>query len=166
MEHDQNSIRLGESSMSWPTKFEPNLISSLSANVWKLLDHSEARKMAEIQWSMTKSLSRLGKCLFFMMPTLISDNGYMCALSDLTHWGRVTHICVSKLTIIGSDNSLSPGRRQAIIWTNVGILSIGPLLTNSNETSIEIHTFSFKKIYLKLSFAKWRPFCPSLNVLR
>ena len=32
----------------------------------------------------------------------------------LTHWGRVTHICVSKLTIIGSDNGLSPGGRQAI----------------------------------------------------
>ena len=38
----------------------------------------------------------------------------------LTHWGRVAHICVSKLTIIGSDNGLSPGRRQAIIWTNAG----------------------------------------------
>ena len=33
----------------------------------------------------------------------------------LTHWGRVTHICVGNLTIIGSDNGLSPGRRQAII---------------------------------------------------
>ena len=42
----------------------------------------------------------------------------------LTHWGRVTHICVSELTIIGSDNDLSPGRRQAIIWTNGGILLI------------------------------------------
>ena len=29
----------------------------------------------------------------------------------LTHWGRVTYICVSKLTIIGSDNGLSPGVR-------------------------------------------------------
>ena len=51
----------------------------------------------------------------------------------LTHWGRVTHICVSKLTITGSDNGLSPGRRQAIIWTNVGILSIGHLGTNFSE---------------------------------
>ena len=84
----------------------------------------------------------------------------------VNHWGRVTHICVSKLTIIGSDNGLSPGRRQAIIWTNAGILLIGPLRTNFNETSIEIHTFSFKKIYLQLSSAKWRPFCPGLNVLR
>ena len=45
---------------------------------------------------------------------------------QLTHWGRVTHICVSKLTIIGSDNGLSPGRRQAIIWTNAGILLYTP----------------------------------------
>ena len=43
-------------------------------------------------------------------------------LNELTHWGRVTHICISKLTIIGSDNGSSPGRRQAIIWTNAGIL--------------------------------------------
>ena len=41
----------------------------------------------------------------------------------LTYWGRVMHICVSKLTIIGSDNGLSPGRRQAIIWTNAGIVN-------------------------------------------
>ena len=33
----------------------------------------------------------------------------------LTNWGRVTHMCVSKPTIIGSDNGLSPDRRQAII---------------------------------------------------
>ena len=46
---------------------------------------------------------------------------------SLTHWGLVTHICVSKLTTIGSDNGLSPGRRQAIILTNAGILLTGPL---------------------------------------
>ena len=51
----------------------------------------------------------------------------------LTHWSRVTHICASKLTIIASDNGLAPGRRQAIIWTNDGILLIGPLGTNFNE---------------------------------
>ena len=36
----------------------------------------------------------------------------------LTRLGRVTHICVCKLSVIGSDNSLSPPRCQAIIWTN------------------------------------------------
>ena len=84
----------------------------------------------------------------------------------LTHWGRVTYICVSKLTIIGSDNGLSPDRRQAIIWTNAGILSIGPLGTNFSEIFIEILTFSCKKMRLKVSSAKWRPFCLGLNVLK
>ena len=70
-----------------------------------------------------------------------------------------------KLTIIGSDNGLSPARRQAIIWTNDGILLIGPLRTNVSEILIEIYTFLFKKMRLKLSSAKWWPFCLGLSVL-
>ena len=83
----------------------------------------------------------------------------------LTHWGRVTHICVSKLTIIGSDNGLSPDRRQAIIWTSGEILLIRPLGTSFSEIVIGIYTFSFKKKLLKVSSAKWRPFCLGLNEL-
>ena len=83
----------------------------------------------------------------------------------VAHWGRVTHICVGKLSIIGSDNGLSPSRRQAIIWTNSGILLIGTLGTNLIEISIEIYTFSFKKMRLKMSSGKWRPCCLGLNVL-
>ena len=44
------------------------------------------------------------------------------AIGEVFHWGRVTHTCVSILTTIGSDNSLSPVRRQAINWTNAGAL--------------------------------------------
>ena len=83
----------------------------------------------------------------------------------LTHWGRMTHICVIKVTIIGSDNALSPDRRQVIIWTNAGKWLIGPLGTKFSEILIEIHTFSFKKIHLKMTSGKWRPFCLGLNVL-
>ena len=82
-----------------------------------------------------------------------------------THWGQATHICVSKLSIIGADNGLSPDRRQAIIWTNAGLLLIEPLGTNVSEISSAIHTFSFKKIRLKMLSAKWRPFYLSLNEL-
>ena len=57
--------------------------------------------------------------------------------------------CVSNLTIIGSDNGLSPGRRQAVIWTNAEILLIGSLGTNFNEILIKIHAFSFKKMHFK-----------------
>ena len=86
-------------------------------------------------------------------------------LPQLTHWGRVMHICVGKLTTFGSDNGLSPGRCQAIIWTNAGILLIGPWGTNFSEILFTIQAFSFKKMHLKMSSAKWRPFCLGLNVL-
>ena len=89
---------------------------------------------------------------------------HMLCSSVKTHWGRVTHICVSKLTIIGSYNGLAPGRRQTIIWTNDGMLLIGPLGTNFSEILIRIQTFSFKKMHLKMSSAKWRPPCLGLNV--
>ena len=78
----------------------------------------------------------------------------------------MTYTCVNKLTTIGSDNGLSLGRRQAIIWNNVGILLIGHLGTNFSENQIEILTFSFKKMRLKMSSGKWRSFCLGLNVLR
>ena len=87
-------------------------------------------------------------------------------MASLTHWGRVTYICISNLTNIDSDNGLSPGRRQAIIWTNAGSLLIGSLGTNFNEILIEILTFSFKKMRLKVSSAKRRPFCLGLNELK
>ena len=96
-----------------------------------------------------------GKCMWLLFTQL-----------HWTHWGRVTHIYVGELTIIVSDNCLSPGRRQAIIWTNTGILLIGPYGTNFSEILIEILTFSFTQMSLKVSSAKWRPFCLGLNVLR
>ena len=84
---------------------------------------------------------------------------------SLTHWGLATHICIGKLTTIGSDNGLSPGRRQAIIWPIAGNIGNGPLGTNFSEILIRIQTFSFKKMHLKMSSGKWRTFCLGLNVL-
>ena len=89
----------------------------------------------------------------------------MCDLSmsgNLTHWGWMTHICINKLTSIGSG--LTPGWHRAIIWTNAGILLIGPLGTNFSEILIKIHTFSFRKRHLEMSSGKWQPFCLSLNI--
>ena len=77
----------------------------------------------------------------------------------------MTHICVGNLTIIGSDNGLSPGRRLAIIWTIAGIWLIGPWETNFNEILSKVLLFSSKKMRLKVSSAKWRPSCLGLNVL-
>ena len=76
-----------------------------------------------------------------------------------------TYICISNPTIIGSDNGLSPCWLQAVIWTNAGVIFIGPLGTNFSEILIEIHTFSFKKMHLEMLSGKCQPFCLNLNVL-
>ena len=99
------------------------------------------------------------RILCLNMETLVLISG-----TAFTHWGRVMHICFGKFTITGSDNGLSPGRRQAIIWTNAGLLLIGHLGTNFSEILIEIYTFSSKKMHLKRSSGKWRPFRLGLNV--
>ena len=135
-------------------------------------------------------ISRIAKSHWHIMPLLLYDHIYNTAplflrqvtsvntvllqlISELIpilsawliHWGRVTHICVGKLINIGSDNGLSPGWRQAIIWTNAWILLVRPLGTNFSEFLIVIHTFSFNEMHLKMASAKWRPFCLGLNVL-
>ena len=87
---------------------------------------------------------------------------FVCAY--LTHWGWVMHICISRLTITGSDNGLSPGRRQAIIWTNPGILLIGPLenklLWKFNLSSnIFIHENAIESVVCEMAAISSRPQC-------
>ena len=67
---------------------------------------------------------------------------------SLTHWGRVTHICVGDLTVIGLDNGLSPGRRQAIIWTNAGLLLIQPR-RNKLQWNLKFINFQSRKCIWK-----------------
>ena len=121
-----------------------------------ILNMMESSDKITFKGALYRNIQQFLECVEF-----IGNNKYE---SILTHWGRVTHICVGKLTIIGSDNGLSPGRRQAIIWNNAGLLLIQPLGTNVSEISIGIQPFSFKKMHLNMS-AKWRPFCLGLNVL-
>ena len=108
--------------------------------------------------------------MFFLWLT--SSNLYMCSSAHASiwilaqnHWNeRKNNIIVSvdgletndvswranshKLPTIGSDNGLSPGHCRAIIWTNVGILLIGPLGTSFREILIRLQKFSFKKIHV------------------
>ena len=102
--------------------------------------------------------------ILYKLKWVPHSNAHKCP-HTLTHWGRATHICISKLTIIASDNGLSPGRHQAIIWNNDGILSIWLFGTKFSEILIKFLTFSFKQLHLKMSSAKWQPLCLGLNVL-
>ena len=89
--------------------------------IWlKLLIHSQTSTVTVEVWEWISD---------FIPHFTVVDMRLFIHAGASTHWGRVTHICVGKLTIKGSDNGLSPERRQAIIWTNTGILLIGPLGT-------------------------------------
>ena len=76
----------------------------------------------------------------------------------------MTHICVGNITIVGSDIGLPPERRQAIIWTNAGILFMGLLGIYFYEILVKILTFLFKKMRLRVFSVIWRSFCLGLNV--
>ena len=115
-----------------------NVLHNIYIHFWKMWDFSVTISTRTVHWH------------FRLFISCIKSNWLLYRRSARkplkTHWGRVTHICVGKLTIIGSDNGLSPGRRQVIIWTNAGILLIGPLGTKFSEMLIAIDTFSFKCI--------------------
>ena len=111
-----------------------------------------------LQWNLTI----LGCSHFLLVFVLFLQN----MKYTLTHWGRVMHICIGNLTIIGSDNDfiawLAPSQ-----YLNGGsrILLIVHLGTNFSEILIRNQTFSYKKMRSKVSSAKWWPFCLGLNVL-
>ena len=88
----------------------------------------------------------------------------------LTLWGRVTHICVSKQAIIGSENGLSPGRCQVIIWTCAGLLVIwtfgNKLQWNLNKNLyIFIQENAFENVVWKMAAILSRPQCVELILI-
>ena len=97
------------------------------------------------------------KCSIYLSLSLkiinLRLNSHLSKANELTHWGRVTHICIDKLTIISSDNGLSPGRRQAIIWTNAGILLIRTLRKNLVKSDVKFIYFYAKNTFEIIVFA-------------
>ena len=77
-----------------------------------------------------------------------------------------THICVSKLNIIASDNGLSSCRCQSIIWTNARILFIEPLETNFIEILNQNSFIFIPANAFEAVAGKCRPSFLSLSVLK
>ena len=99
---------------------------------------------------------RNGKMDIQCLKTERIAHGYMECYNEWTDISRWTHI---------SDYGLWTSRRQASIWTNAGLLSIGPLRTNFSGILFKIQQFSLKKMHLKMSSAKRRLCGLGLNVL-
>ena len=105
-------------------------------------------------------IAMLLSCYIILDPDTVVNGLWRLWIFCLTHLPLVPHInasvnCVS----IASGNGLSPVRRQAFTWINDNSLPIGPLGRNFSEIQIKIQNFSFMKMHLKMSSAKWRPLC-------
>ena len=108
--------------------------------------------------AMTRASQKKIQCVFSGIKHQVFG-WFPSNMDTLTHCGQVRHICISKLTIIGSDNGLAPDWQQAIIWTNSRVFLIQSIGTNFNQILSKIHTFSFKKMHLNMSSGKLRLFC-------
>ena len=126
---------------------------------------SYALRVAEGQYHMPSANSVIKLDRHVSKTKWNSNTDFPPGRTFLTHWGRVAQLCVGRLVIIGSDNGLPPDRRQAFIWTNYGLLSIGLLQTYFSGNIIKIHQFPLTKMHVKMSSAKWRPSCLGFNVL-
>ena len=82
------------------------------------------------------------------------------------NWGRVMHICVNELTIIGSDNGLLPGCVKPLSDTD-GLLLIGNLGTNFSEILNEIYIFvqdnGFENVVCKMLAILSQPLCVNIK---
>ena len=91
---------------------------------------------------------------------------YTNHVNGLINWGRVTHICVSKINHHWSREWFvawsAPSHYLNQCWIIVHWNLKNKLQWNLNK----ICTFTFKKMHLKMSSVKWRPFCLGLNMLR
>ena len=96
----------------------------------------------------------------------ISNLWSICISSPHPSRPRGTFIPLVQSGIMGSDNGLFLVQCQAIIWTNPGLLLIGPLARNFSEIWIKIRQFAYKRMHLKMSSTKWRTFCLCLNILK
>ena len=83
----------------------------------------------------------------------------------IAHWGRVTHICVDKLIIIGSDNGLSPDRRQASHYLNQCSIIVNWILANifqwkfNQNTAIFIEDYARENVVCEMASTLSRPQC-------
>ena len=103
------------------------------------------------------------KSVIFKEISWIGTSSISCQIAiRITQWVWVTHIFVKKLTTIGSDNCLSPGRCQAIIWITAGIK---PFETNVSQIFIFFYLYNFiqenafENVVWKMAAILSRPQC-------
>ena len=99
------------------------------------------------------------------MVCLVYLSMFLCKLFLWTHRGRMMRLCIVKPIRCWFIKCFFSSSAPSHFLTNAAKLLIGQLWTNLNEICVNKQMFPHKKINLKTSSAKWRPFCLSLNML-
>ena len=89
----------------------------------------------------------------------------MSQTKTLIHWGQVMHICVSKLRHHWLRQWLLACLAPNHYFDQCWLVVISPSRTYLNEILLDIQSFIFKKMHLKMLCAKWQPSCPGLKML-
>ena len=117
-------------------------------------------RLPQCQWSKPDGYGKISQCT---TTTKHSKAKTVCIFLGM----YCSTACMRQL--IGSalvkDNGLSPMGHQAIIWTDICLLSIEPIRTNFSENFSHNTKLLIPKFHLKIASAKWRPFCPGGNEL-
>ena len=91
-----------------------------------------------------------------MTPCLVPFNSLRPSGSYMRQWNRQSLIQIMVCRLLGTKPFPEP---------MLGYCQLQTQGSNINETRIEIQAFAFRKMHLKISFRKWRPFCLGLNML-
>ena len=121
--------RFHDTISSWDKAGWENIHWTMNCNVYTVVTGNwHCIVICDLTWENSMDTSILAENCFHLLQVTVMNTMliiyvyiYVIKYIDMpntksTHWGRVTHICVSKLAIIGSDNW-----RQAILWNNAGI---------------------------------------------
>ena len=103
--------------------------------------------------------------LYFILEVeyVISMMWYQIAPCFLNNWGRVTHICVNKVSIVDSDNGLVPGGVNKC-WNIVDWTLRNRIHWTFNQNSyIFIQENPFKNVVWKMAAILSRPRCVKRN---
>ena len=92
-----------------------------------------------------------------------------CLAYNILHMWLLTLLNLTSVAYIDDSRKMRGlSQNKAVLGSCATLLIsmiIGTLGTSFSESFIEIHIFSSKKIYLKMSSGNWQQFWPSLNAL-
>ena len=154
---DPDPVKTGHSCLStvWPVHTSWTWpVSWRLGGLWQSLQRQALNEGSLKLIAEHLALSKLVWCCPYCVLRVGSPT-HSC-LIDLTYFQKCLMPANWSVWVAKSSSPMMPVRRQAITWTNVGLLLIRLLGTNFSEIRCAIlsYSFSYKEMHLKISSAR------------